>query len=196
MSCGLPSQNSTSIIWTLFETSSPSSRPQQVFALLSSLDTRSSTSKSAGTGKPFPTFANISTLFATSRTLRPLTPSFLTIRCCSSSVSGLWLDVARCTNATMKFEVEYYRNTGISSLHSRFGYDETTDTSTWPDILVQLRQYQAQCAKHGVSLRVTKKEMISWIVDSKTTFAIKLPTIPQDVQAKTLGDTSQESSSD
>jgi hypothetical protein len=107
----------------------------------------------------------------------------------------LWT-VARCTNATMKFEVEYHRNTGISSLHSRLGYDETTDTSTWPDILLQLRQYQALCTKHGVSLRVTKKEMTSWIVDSKTTFAIKLPTIPQDVEAKKLGNTSQVSSSD
>jgi hypothetical protein len=38
--------------------------------------------------------------------------------------------------------------------------------------------------------------MISWIVDSKTTFAIKLPTIPQDVEAKKLGNTSQVSSSD
>jgi hypothetical protein len=132
------------------------------------------------------TFRNIQDLETSDPTL--LDNQVLLLQC-------LWT-VARCTNATMKFEVEYHRNTGMSSLHSRFGYDETTDTSTWPDILLQLRQYQAQCVKYGVSLRVTKKEMTPWIVDSKTTFAIKLPTIHQVVKAKGLGNNSQETSSD
>jgi hypothetical protein len=68
----------------------------------------------------------------------------------------------------------------------RYGFDKTNKTSVFPEMLDDMRAYQASCRAASVDLRVSLNMMRGWIVDNKM-LAIKLPAIRRQTAAAKKG---------
>jgi hypothetical protein len=90
-------------------------------------------------------------------------------------IECLWT-LVRCTNNSLELKVE---RPGVLAPRGQlyYGYDESTDTFFWPDIVRELRAYRARLKEAGMPLRITRAEMESWIADGPK-LALNLPAIP------------------
>jgi hypothetical protein len=107
-------------------------------------------------------------------------------------VECLWT-IARYTDNALDPLVDSYDEHDQPYLHY-LGYDTANNTSTFPAMLTQIRDYQTCYREAGRSLRVPKKEMRAWI-DGGAVFILNLPPILQRAAAKNNKTSSMKQSS-
>lgn len=93
-----------------------------------------------------------------------------------SVLQCLWA-IACCTSPTLKLEI---RDGQLQHLYNSLSAETIASLS---EILDRLRKYQAEYAAAGLDLRVSKKQMETWLVAGEE-FSVKLPPIPQKFAAK------------
>lgn len=95
----------------------------------------------------------------------------------------LW-NVARWTSPTLKLDFHYEKlQTHVAGRRVYYDIDPDEIIASLPELLTRFRAYQAEFKAAGLDLRVSKKQMETWLVANEH-FTIKLPLIPQKVAAK------------
>ncbi|KAH0283296.1 hypothetical protein M436DRAFT_67753 [Aureobasidium namibiae CBS 147.97] len=101
----------------------------------------------------------------------------------SSVLHCLW-DVARLANPALKLESHYEKlQTHVAGRRVHYNIDPDDIIASLPELMTRLRAYQAEMKAAGLDLRVSEKQMETWLV-ADDVFTTKLPPIPQKVAAK------------
>ena len=95
----------------------------------------------------------------------------------------LW-NVARWTSPTLKLQFHYEKlQTHVAGRRVYYDIDPDEIIASLPELLTRFRAYRSEYKAAGLDLRVSKKQMETWLVAGEA-FTIKLPPVPQKVAAK------------